>query len=81
MKQIINNITYNTETAKLLKETTFKDGMGGRKLYVGLRGKARGRYFVYEWKHPYYTGVAINPIPKDDIKCYVWENDYSPALQ
>lgn len=81
MKQIINGVTYNTETSKLLKETVFKDGNGGRRLYIGMRGKSRGSYYVYVWKHPHYTGVAINPISREDIKCYIWENDYSPALQ
>lgn len=76
MKQIINGITYNTETAELIAESAFKRhlaGQGGRELYKGKRGKSKGEYFIAEWHYPYHTYTGIKEIEKEDINSYIWD--------
>lgn len=67
MKTTVNGITYNSETGKIIKEWDFKDGGGGRTLMQGIRGKAKGKYYVVTWKHPYYTPIGIMPISENDL--------------
>lgn len=73
MKMEINGITYNSESAKLLKEWTGESG--GRKLMMGTQGKAKGKLFILSWEHPYYREVGIMPIEEEDIDGYVWDNE------
>lgn len=73
MKKIINGITYNSESGKLLKERTFLDGNGGRKLFIGTRGKAKGKYFIVTWQHPHYTEIGIKECDKEEINGYIWD--------
>ena len=67
MKITANGITYNSETGKIIKEWNFQDGLGGRKLMQGTRGKAKGKYYVVTWQHPYYTPIGIMSISDSDI--------------
>lgn len=73
MKKKINGITYNSDTGKVVKSRTFKDGLGGRILYIGTRGKAKGKYFIVTWQHPYYTEIGLKECDKADIEGYIWD--------
>lgn len=73
MKKVTKNGTYNTDSAKLLRSATFADGNAGRDAFEVLRGKARGKIFLAEWRHPFGRYVAIKIIDKSELNNYIWD--------
>ena len=82
-KACINGINYNTDTSRLLKEFVSDDKTSGYSLFVGVRGKCKGKYFIAYWCERNDIRckiIKIIPISRAEISTYTWNNDYSPAL-